>query len=613
MSLQIKTAFQASGRLRFFLFGFRWIAVIWALLLTNFNAITPDLPNPLPASVAAYPQLINLILILYHIGASLYGFKCLDKKFSIYLLIFADVCMGGFMTYYFGLHYFLAAYILPTLEASFFFGSVAAFLGLIFIGAAYLPLLGIQLLTIIKDPNLAAPSFNYLKIYMLASAGLVWLFSSAVAQEEEDFNITKKINEEKNLAFEELQNTKTEIKAVFNELESRQTTVVQLQNELQKTKEELEEVYRRLHESRLQAQATHQLVQEKETQLEKKLKVEVQEVQNKLEEEVKLSNLLKAWLKYRTAEEISVNIVNELLNFIPSQTCLLFLREESEGGKKVLFAEVAASPYSDYFRNFSLHMGEGAPGLSALTKQPLKIDQGTMKLGDIEISTLLTYEKSAIVAPMVYNEECLGVLYLGRAESNAFDSKHYDFLQKFAGTAAISLNNAASFQSVVSSGLLDEVSKLYNVTYFQERCLEESKRAQRYHYPITLILLDIDKFSLCNESYGKEFCDNILRQVADIMKLHTRETDVLARLQNDDFALLLIQSEKSNAVVIADRIRMAVAVRSFMRGRDKVNITLSIGVSSLPQDAANKEDLITKAEKALQQAKATGGNKTILA
>jgi diguanylate cyclase (GGDEF)-like protein len=611
--LQVKAVFQASGRLRFFLFGFRWIAIIWALFLTNFNAITPQLPNTLPISVADYPQLINLILVLYHIGASLYAYKCLDRKFSIYLLILADVCMGGFMTHYFGLPYFLAAYILPTLEASFFFGSVAAFLGLIFIGAAYLPLLGLQFLKIIKDPALSPALFTSLKTYILSSISIVWLFSCAMAQEEDSFSVNHKITEEKNLAFDELQNTKNEIKAVFNELESRQNTVVQLQTDLQKTKEDLEEVYKRLHESRLQAQATHQLVQEKETQLEKKLKKEGQEVQAKLDEIEKLNKLLKDWYKYHTAEEISVVMVNELLSLIPSQTCILFLMEQGESGKKELFAEVAASPYSDYFKSFSLRLGEGAPGLCALSKKALKIEQGSIKIDNTDISTLLTYEKSAIVAPMVYDDECLGVLYLGRAETSAFETSNYELLQKFAQTAAISLKNALSFQGVVSSGLLDEVSKLYNATYFRERCLEESKRAVRYHYPITVVSLDVDKFSECNEKYGKEFCDSILRQVADIIKLHTRETDVVARLRNDDFALLLIQSEKSNAVVIADRIRMAIAVRSFNRYRDRINVTISVGVASLPQDAANKDELIAKAEKALQQAKAAGGNKTVLA
>jgi len=101
----------------------------------------------------------------------------------------------------------------------------------------------------------------------------------------------------------------------------------------------------------------------------------------------------------------------------------------------------------------------------------------------------------------------------------------------------------------------------------------------------------------------------VLRGVAEILRSCTRESDVLARLEGDDFALLVVHSDRNSAFNVAERVRALVEEHTFGQGPRKVRITASFGVAGIPHDAVNEEQLTMRATAALQQARNTGGNK----
>ncbi len=156
--------------------------------------------------------------------------------------------------------------------------------------------------------------------------------------------------------------------------------------------------------------------------------------------------------------------------------------------------------------------------------------------------------------------------------------------------------------------LRDSLTGLYSHRAFQERLREEIARALRYGQPLSLLIADIDGFATVNYDLGYQVGDEILRQVATVLQEddspdRVRTSDIVARYSGEEFVLLLPETSKTGAMTKATRLRDAVANSEMPGGR---KLSMSIGVASLPDDAAEPEGLLTAAEAALRGAKRGG-------
>lgn len=604
MTLAPKPAFSGSMKLRIFTLGFRWLSLILGLILVNFNRI---FTFSAPSFLANYSLVITGILLLYHLAASFYFFKGSEQRYYTYILIAADVFSGIFLSYYYGIGYFFLACILPILETAFFFGSLGSLVTVLALASIYLPLI-VPVWT--KSIRLMPDQLNVLKAFIVLTVVILWGYISSLGQDEEMYKFKVKTLEEKNNILLELQRNKQEVSEVFNELERRQNKIQDLTIDLQRTKEEMTELYEDLHNARIQIQNYQKESQQKDIQLTQVMKREIEDLKKKAAASFSMLSSLEDLTRNLGLEDTLVAVVDNALKFFPSQTCILFVLDETGAGRE-LFAEVAASPYADYFRNFSLKIGDGAVGVSALKQEPIKIDAGSINIDGHEITTLLTYEKSAIIAPIVWEDKLLGVIYLGKPIARAYNQENFDSLIVYAKLSASALSTALKFQKTISTGINDTITGLYNSFYFNERLSEELKRARRYNLKLSLILVEVDKFNKLLDSHGREICDGIHKEIAEILRTYCRETDVIARLENEVLGIILIQSDRSNAILIAERIRMAVEVRTFgQEFSQKLNLTASIGLGAYPMDAGNKEELMLKTYNALADAKGKGGNNT---
>ncbi|MBX3156000.1 MAG: EAL domain-containing protein [Deltaproteobacteria bacterium] len=155
--------------------------------------------------------------------------------------------------------------------------------------------------------------------------------------------------------------------------------------------------------------------------------------------------------------------------------------------------------------------------------------------------------------------------------------------------------------------LRDGLTGLYTHRAFQERLREECGRALRYGQPMSLLIVDIDSFATVNYDLGYQIGDDILRRIAAVLQeddaLDHRMTDVVARYSGEEFVVLLTETSKPEAVAKADRLRDAVGAAEMPGGR---RMSISIGIASLPDDAADPEGLLTASESALRGAKRGG-------
>lgn len=171
-------------------------------------------------------------------------------------------------------------------------------------------------------------------------------------------------------------------------------------------------------------------------------------------------------------------------------------------------------------------------------------------------------------------------------------------------------------------GLLEEVASLNELSLtdaltgvpnrrsFQDRLVDEFRRAQRYDDPLALVLLDLDHFKTINDTFGHPEGDVVLREVAGRLRHCVRETDFIARYGGEEFALLLPKTMLGGALTVAERVRSDLAALEFHAR----HVTASLGISIYPNQAITSPDaLVRTADDALYAAKREGRNKVALA
>jgi diguanylate cyclase (GGDEF)-like protein len=157
----------------------------------------------------------------------------------------------------------------------------------------------------------------------------------------------------------------------------------------------------------------------------------------------------------------------------------------------------------------------------------------------------------------------------------------------------------------------DGLTELYNHRYFQNILNIEVERERRYKRPLSLLMIDIDNFKSCNDTHGHLMGDVVLQQVGALVKKSTRGCDYVARYGGEEFAVILPETTKQEALVVAERIRASIAGHVFTTsmGKSIGNVTVTIGLSSFPDDAQDRVELIDKADKSLYQGKTSGKNR----
>ena len=161
----------------------------------------------------------------------------------------------------------------------------------------------------------------------------------------------------------------------------------------------------------------------------------------------------------------------------------------------------------------------------------------------------------------------------------------------------------------------DGLTELYNHRYFQSILNIEVERERRYKRPLSLLMIDIDNFKSCNDTHGHLIGDVVLQQVGALVKKSTRGCDYVARYGGEEFAVILPETPKQEALVVAERIRASIAEHLFTTttGTSIGNITVTIGLASFPEDALEKTELIDRADKGLYQGKTSGKNRICVA
>jgi two-component system, cell cycle response regulator len=165
-------------------------------------------------------------------------------------------------------------------------------------------------------------------------------------------------------------------------------------------------------------------------------------------------------------------------------------------------------------------------------------------------------------------------------------------------------------RSIYDSATRDALTRLYNRKYFLDTLRKEFAYCLRHRQPLSLVMFDVDRFKAVNDTYGHPAGDLVLQRIAQRVLDTVRTEDVLARYGGEEFALMLRDSPEAHALACAERCREAVASGEYSFGGVPLQVTISLGVSTL-LDArfGQPEELIGAADTCLYRAKHGGRNR----
>jgi diguanylate cyclase (GGDEF)-like protein len=218
---------------------------------------------------------------------------------------------------------------------------------------------------------------------------------------------------------------------------------------------------------------------------------------------------------------------------------------------------------------------------------------------------------SYIHIPLTAHKKVMAVFMVAGPPTPAFRRDAPAILSLISNEITMIYDNARLYDDAKRMAITDGLTKIYNHRFFQELFEKEFRRASRYSTVFSLIMLDIDFFKRLNDTYGHLFGDEILKEIAGLVKGCLRGIDILARYGGEEFAVLLPETDIESAIMTAERIRQAIESHDFGSGRqDAVKVTVSQGVTSFPSPGIEKRsDLLAKADEALYEAKEQGRNK----
>lgn len=219
--------------------------------------------------------------------------------------------------------------------------------------------------------------------------------------------------------------------------------------------------------------------------------------------------------------------------------------------------------------------------------------------------------RSVVVIPLVQDNEVVGVIYLdNQKQSHNFNQQQIPFLTTFAAHTSIALHNTLLYKRAIT----DDLTKLYTRQHIDEELYHAIEQAISQELGLTLMILDIDHFKNINDTYGHTTGDEVLKSFSEIINDNIKDHHVAGRFGGEEFIVILPQSTVEEALLVAEKIRTALAEKTIIKDQHAVKVTVSIGVAEFKEKHGdNPLLLLDDADVAMYQAKNQGRNRTIVA
>jgi len=218
-----------------------------------------------------------------------------------------------------------------------------------------------------------------------------------------------------------------------------------------------------------------------------------------------------------------------------------------------------------------------------------------------------------LVVPVLVNNRVMGSIQVFSAERKKFNTEDAQLLWMLSRIAENLLTREHVNEGLIHFAFTDHLTGLRTRGYFEQQLELEIKRAERKQEKFVLLMLDIDHFKSLNDTYGHHVGDEVLRALAAVLVKDMREVDTVARYGGEEFVMILPDTNETEAIAVAQRIRKAVEQTRLASSVQPAAgpLSISIGLAVFEVHAASKRDLIDFADLALYQAKREGRNRVV--
>jgi diguanylate cyclase (GGDEF)-like protein len=277
--------------------------------------------------------------------------------------------------------------------------------------------------------------------------------------------------------------------------------------------------------------------------------------------------------------------------------------------------DVSRSQLDSIIKTIKLPLREDSSivALTALEGMPLHITKDSPRLHPHDPIVEILKATDFVCVPLKTRDKAIGVILA----DNLFTQKPITnddmrMLTMFANQAGLAIEKSRLYEETLLLANTDYLTRLGNHGHFQSTLEREIKKAKQDGIPLSLIMMDIDNFKNYNDTLGHLAGDKVLREIGWILKDTSRKTDFAARYGGEEFALILPCTAGQEALIVSEKLRKRIEEYRFEREdiQPGGRLTVSCGIATLLEQADNKEELISQADKALYEAKRSGRNKS---
>ncbi len=278
--------------------------------------------------------------------------------------------------------------------------------------------------------------------------------------------------------------------------------------------------------------------------------------------------------------------------------------------KRQLVPVLARERHAEEVRNYVISFGRGLMGWAVDHAEPVLANDALSDPRAVQIPGTPPDPEALCVVPLLSEGEVIGCMNISRVGGAEiyFSDNDFELIKLFAGQASIALRNAEEHHLVSVRADTDALTGLGNHGAFQRTLAEVLDRPASRRRPVSLLMMDLDRFKAYNDALGHPAGDALLHAIGTAIYGAARSEDHVFRYGGDEFALVLPGVEGPGALAIAERVREAV---SRLTAADSTPVSISVGVASYPADATDKNALIAAADTALYFGKQAGGDRLV--
>ena len=307
-------------------------------------------------------------------------------------------------------------------------------------------------------------------------------------------------------------------------------------------------------------------------------------------------DVAKALTSSLDLDSILQTIMEKMAEYFQPDTWSLLMVDEQ---KNELYFAIAVGSAAEALKNVRLKVGEGIAGHVAkygerLVVPDVRADQRFAK----RIDQVTQWETQSIICiPLRAKLRVLGVIQLVNVDMAHFGHEEQFFLQALCDYAAIAIENARAVEKIQELTITDDCTGLYNARHLYKTLETEVYRSARFGYEFSVIFIDLDHFKQVNDTHGHLIGSKLLAEIGYLIKAQLRLIDFAFRYGGDEFVVLLPQTSKDAALVVARRLRDSLRSSIFCKEEGlNLNVRASIGLATYPHDAKTPHDLIRQAD-----------------